>query len=85
MLESLPADYIFGDRGRRHSGNDGEEAYDELKYSEKEIERIGRVAFNLAMKRDRKKVTSVDKANVIETSRLWREVMHKACQGVSCC
>ena len=55
----------------------GEEAYDELKYSVKEIERIGRVAFALARKRDRKKVTSVYKANVIETSRLWRETMHK--------
>lgn len=77
IVRELTGGLYFGDRGRRHSGNDGEEAYDELKYSEKEIERIGRVAFNLAMKRDRKKVTSVDKANVIETSRLWREVMHK--------
>ena len=44
--------------------------FDNIIGREKEIERIGRVAFNLAMKRDRKKVTRVDKANVIETSRL---------------
>ena len=75
IVRELTGGLYFGDRGRRHSGNDGEEAYDELKYSEKEIERIGRVAFNLAMKRDRKKVTSVDKANVLDSSRLWRKTM----------
>lgn len=74
IVRELTGGLYFGDRGRRDGGN---EAYDELKYSVEEIERIGRVAFNLAMKRDRKKVTSVDKANVIETSRLWRETMHR--------
>lgn len=74
IVRELTGGLYFGDRGRRYGGK---EAYDELKYSVEEIERIGRVAFNLAMKRDRKKVTSVDKANVIETSRLWRETMHK--------
>lgn len=74
IVRELTGGLYFGDRGRRAGGS---EAYDELKYSVGEIERIGRVAFNLAMKRDRKKVTSVDKANVIETSRLWRETMHK--------
>ena len=47
-----------------------------MAYSEKEIERIGRRAFELARLR-RKKVSSVDKANVLETSRLWRTVMHR--------
>ena len=47
-----------------------------MAYSEKEIERIGRRAFELARLRN-KKVTSVDKANVLETSRLWRSVMHR--------
>jgi 3-isopropylmalate dehydrogenase len=47
-----------------------------MAYSEKEIERIGRRAFELARLR-RKKVSSVDKANVLETSRLWRSVMHR--------
>lgn len=77
IVRELIGGLYFGDRGRRQTEGMGEEAYDELKYSVKEIERIGRVAFELARKRDRKKVTSVDKANVIETSRLWRETMHK--------
>ena len=47
-----------------------------MPYSESEIERIGRVAFETAMKRN-KKLASVDKANVLETSRLWRKVMHR--------
>lgn len=77
IVRELIGGLYFGDRGRRQTEDMGEEAYDELKYSVKEIERIGRVAFELARKRERKKVTSVDKANVIETSRLWRETMHK--------
>lgn len=77
IVRELIGGLYFGDRGRRQTEDMGEEAYDELKYSVKEIGRIGRVAFELARKRDRKKVTSVDKANVIETSRLWRETMHK--------
>jgi len=54
----------------------GEAAYDTMIYSEKEVERIGRTAFELARRR-RKKLVSVDKANVLESSRLWREVMHR--------
>lgn len=77
IVRELTGGLYFGDRGRRDGGELGEEAYDELKYSKAEIERIGRVGFELAMKRKRKKVTSVDKANVIETSRLWRETMHE--------
>lgn len=77
IVRELTGGLYFGERGRRDDAEMGETAYDELKYSAKEIERIGRVGFELAMKRKRKKVTSVDKANVIETSRLWRETMHK--------
>ena len=56
---------------------DGEQkATDVMSYAEHEIERIGRIAFETARKR-RKKVTSVDKANVLDTSRLWRSVMHR--------
>ena len=64
--------------GKRDTGEEKGEAYasDEMKYWEHEIERIGRVAFESAMKR-RKKVSSVDKANVLDTSRLWRKIMHK--------
>ena len=74
IVRELTGGLYFGERGRR---DNGEVAYDELKYSRAEIERIGRVGFELAKRRKRKKVTSVDKANVIETSRLWREVMHE--------
>src|SRR5580693_9666947 len=55
-------------------------AINTMKYSESEIERIARVAFELAMKR-RRKVLSVDKANVLECSRLWREVVTRIAQG----
>jgi 3-isopropylmalate dehydrogenase len=51
-----------------------------MRYSEPEIERIARVAFDLAMKR-RRKVLSVDKANVLECSRLWREVVTRIAQS----
>ena len=56
---------------------DGEKvATDYMTYSEHEIERIGRVAFESALKRN-KKLASVDKANVLDSSRLWRAVMHR--------
>ena len=51
-------------------------AVDTMPYAEHEIERIGRIGFETAMKR-RKKLTCVDKANVLDTSRLWRAVMHR--------
>ena len=54
-------------------------ASDIMLYDEDEIRRIGRVAFESAMKR-RKKVTSVDKANVLDTSKLWRKIMHELSQ-----
>jgi len=75
IVRELTGGIYFGTQGRRQ-GKDGEEAYDTECYSIKEIERIGRVAFKQAKFR-RKKVTSVDKANVLESSRLWREVMHR--------
>jgi 3-isopropylmalate dehydrogenase len=55
-------------------------AMNTMRYGETEIERIARVAFDLAMKR-RRKVLSVDKANVLECSRLWREVVTRIAQG----
>lgn len=55
----------------------GEAAYDVEQYSVEEIKRIAIVAFDMAMKRN-KKVTSVDKANVLESSRLWRSVVKEA-------
>ena len=72
----LTGGVYFGKRDRYQTEDRGEEATDLMAYSEMEIERIGRRAFELARLR-RKKVTSVDKANVLATSRLWREVMHR--------
>ncbi len=75
MVRELTGGIYFGERGRRE-GRYGPEAYDTEAYSVMEIERIARVAFEAARKR-RKKVTSIDKANVLETSRLWRETVHR--------
>lgn len=57
-------------------GNDGNEAFNTMRYSVSEIERVARVAFEWARKR-RNKVTSVDKANVLDVSRLWRDTVKK--------
>ncbi len=76
MVRELTGGVYFGKRDRYQTEDRGVEASDLMAYSELEIERIGRRAFELARLR-RKKVSSVDKANVLETSRLWREIMHK--------
>ncbi len=75
IVRELTGGIYFGDRGYRQ-GKYGLEAYDTECYSTLEIERIARVAFETARKR-RKKVTSIDKANVLETSRLWRKTVHE--------
>ena len=73
FFRELTGDIYFGEKGRK---NDGDTAYDVAEYSRFEVERIARKAFDAARTR-RKKVCSVDKANVLETSRLWREVVQK--------
>lgn len=73
FVRELTGGMYFGDRGRRE-GPGGMEAYDTECYSEMEVRRIAITAFEIAMKRD-KRVTSVDKANVLESSRLWREIV----------
>ena len=75
IVRELTGGMYFGKSGRRE-GPYGPEAFDTECYSEMEIERIGRIAFDMATKRG-KKVISIDKANVLESSRLWREVMHR--------
>lgn len=75
MVRELTGGIYFGKRDRYSTPDRGVECTDLLAYSELEIERIGRRAFELARLR-RKKLSSVDKANVLETSRLWRSVMH---------
>lgn len=76
MVRELTGGVYFGQRERYDTDDRGVECADRMAYSEKEIERVGRRAFELARLR-RKKVSSVDKANVLETSRLWRSVMHR--------
>ena len=75
IVRELTGGIYFGERGYRE-GKYGEEAYDTEAYSRMEIERIVKVAFETARKR-RKKLTSIDKANVLETSRLWRKIVHE--------
>jgi 3-isopropylmalate dehydrogenase len=72
VVRELTGGIYFGDRGLN-----GDTAHDTCVYSEAEIERIARVGFDLA----RRKVTSVDKANILETSRLWRKVVDRLAQG----
>ena len=74
IIRELIGDVYFGEPRGFNSNNNGKEAFNTMKYSEKEISRIAKFAFNIAMKR-LKKVTSVDKANVLESSQLWREVV----------
>lgn len=75
VVRELTGGVYFGEH--RTEVVDGEKvATDIMPYSEHEIERIGRIGFETAMKR-RKKLCCVDKANVLDTSRLWREVMHR--------
>ncbi|WP_295851706.1 3-isopropylmalate dehydrogenase [uncultured Xylophilus sp.] len=79
IIRELTGDIYFGQPRGRRSAPDGhfpgaEEAFDTMRYSRPEIERIAHVAFQAAQKRD-KRVTSVDKANVLETFQLWKDVV----------
>ena len=75
IMRELTGGLYFGDRYTREVDG-GMTAGDTLTYNEKEIRRIAVKAFDIAMKR-RKKVTSVDKANVLDSSRLWRKVVEE--------
>ncbi len=76
ILRELTGDIYFGEpRGRRTNARGEREGYDTMLYSESEIRRIVEVGFQAAMKRGRK-LCSVDKENVLETSRFWREVVN---------
>jgi len=83
IVRELTGGLYFGESAREvdvpgagMNGDVGMRAYDTMDYKEYEIERIARVAFDTALQR-RCKVHSVDKANVLESSRLWREVVHR--------
>ncbi|MCP9755377.1 3-isopropylmalate dehydrogenase [Lacihabitans sp. CCS-44] len=76
FFRELTGDVYFGERGRL---DEGKTAYDTMIYSKYEVERIARKAFDAAMTRG-KKLMSVDKANVLESSRLWRETVLEVAQ-----
>ncbi|RUS68325.1 3-isopropylmalate dehydrogenase [Saezia sanguinis] len=79
IVRELTGDIYFGQPRGRRTASDGafpgtDEAFDTMRYSRPEVERIAHVAFQAARKR-RKKLLSVDKANVLETSQFWRDIM----------
>ena len=74
IIRELTGDVYFGEKGIRILPDGRREGYDIMSYSEDEVGRIAHVAFRAAMGRD-KRLCSVDKANVLETSQLWRDVM----------
>jgi 3-isopropylmalate dehydrogenase len=73
VIRELTGGLYFGQPKKRWESASGRQGVDTLRYSEKEVARVCHVAFRLARQR-RKKVTSVDKANVLRTGQLWREV-----------
>lgn len=73
VIRELTGGLYFGRPQKRWESASGRQAVDTLRYSEKEVERVCHVAFQLARQR-RKKVTSVDKANVLRTGQMWREI-----------
>jgi 3-isopropylmalate dehydrogenase len=76
FVRELTGGVYFGQPSERRAGPAGREAIDTTLYSEGEVARVTRLAFQLAQRR-RKRVTQVDKANILATSRLWREVTHE--------
>ena len=78
VVRELTGGIYFGEKGHRDTDL-GPAAYDIEQYAEGEVRRIAKVAFDMAMKRS-KRVTSVDKANVLESSRLWRRVVAEVAQ-----
>lgn len=76
VIRELTGGIYFGQKSREELPQGGYRVVETLEYTTEEIERVSRVAFELAGKRSRK-LTSVDKANVLESSRLWREVVTK--------
>lgn len=75
VMRELTGGIYFGDKGRDDRG-----AFDECRYTDAEVERIAIKAFDLAQSR-KKHVTSVDKSNVLETSRLWRETVERVAKS----
>jgi 3-isopropylmalate dehydrogenase len=76
VVRELTGGIYFGPRSTKTNENGELEAHDTLVYTESEVRRIAKQAFEIAMKR-KKKVTSVDKANILDSSRLWRKVVEE--------
>jgi 3-isopropylmalate dehydrogenase len=76
FVRELTGGIYYGEPSGRRRGTHGREAVDTVCYTEGEVERVARFAFELASRR-RRHVTSVDKANILASSRLWREVVHE--------
>ena len=74
IVRELNGDVYFGEKGRREGKGGAREGYDIMSYDEREVRRIAHVGFQAAAKR-RGQLCSVDKANVLETSQLWRDVV----------
>jgi 3-isopropylmalate dehydrogenase len=74
IVRELNGDVYFGEKGMRTTASGRREGYDIMSYNEDEVARIARVGFEIAQVRNRK-LCSVDKANVLETSQLWRDVV----------
>src|SRR6185437_2041443 len=83
IIRELTGDVYFGQpRGRRTNASGEREGFDTMRYTEGEIARIARVGFETARRR-RKQLVSVDKANVLDTSILWREVVSEVARDYS--
>lgn len=79
FVRELNGDVYFGDKGTRASADGSQEGWDIMSYSQKEVRRIAQVAFRTARAgNDKTRVTSVDKANVLETSQMWRDTVIEA-------
>jgi 3-isopropylmalate dehydrogenase len=80
IVRELTGDVYFGEKGRRTDAEGLRQGFDLMNYNEYEVERIAVVGFEMA-KRRRRKLCSVDKANVLETSQLWRDVVNEVATG----
>jgi 3-isopropylmalate dehydrogenase len=76
IVRELTGDVYFGEKGRRTDAEGLRQGFDLMTYNEREVERIAIVGFEMA-KRRKNKLCSVDKANVLETSQLWRDVVNE--------
>ena len=81
VVRELTGGIYFGERGRKEVNRRARQPYDTEMYTVPEIERIARVAFDMARKRGKKRLCSVDKANVLESSRLWRATVARDRRG----